>query len=240
MDVWTPGGPIVVLLEQTLNQGTRTIEPPRLCVRLSKYHKNCQPKGSEFESCLRSQKLSLEPVGLGLPLADEIGSLTQSAPCTVSARLRQRAPEPPTLSGDALASGFWLTRRWFRTGPCDYDPAQFAARVSGWPKSLSRMRAHGALRRKARVNSVTSGNFRNFRKVLRPLAFGKLCAGLGSRGGSYCYGSNEGLAAGSSQRTAKGNVVAERAEPSREGSASGRVRGIDATRIHYTRQIFAE
>src|SRR6266851_5491052 len=30
-------------------------------------------------------------------------------PVQVSARLRQRAPEPPTFSGDALASGFWLT-----------------------------------------------------------------------------------------------------------------------------------
>jgi hypothetical protein len=30
MDVWTPGGPIVVLLEQTLSQGTITIEPSAL------------------------------------------------------------------------------------------------------------------------------------------------------------------------------------------------------------------
>ena len=32
-------------------------------------------------------------------------------PVQVSARLRQRAPEPPTFSGDALASGFWFYKK---------------------------------------------------------------------------------------------------------------------------------
>ena len=31
-----------------------------MCVRLRKYHKNCQPKGSEFESCLPSHSFWFE------------------------------------------------------------------------------------------------------------------------------------------------------------------------------------
>jgi hypothetical protein len=57
----------------------------------------------------------------------------------------QRAPQPPTLSGDALASGFWLTRYFSRSVPLSCVRPVNVSRKSPRHRSLSAFGSRQAL-----------------------------------------------------------------------------------------------
>src|SRR4029077_18557590 len=62
MDVWTPGGPVVVLLEHTLRQGARTIEPSALVCPAQKIPQELSTKSFRVRVLFAEPNVSLRTV----------------------------------------------------------------------------------------------------------------------------------------------------------------------------------